>query len=288
VESTLERYWDRRVRGYASVAYPIDDRTSVSGFYTATLRSPLDPLPDDVYLAALPTRGFFSSVGLGWRYSKGTAYALSISPEKSRSIAIGAEYTPSWLGSWTYDENGKVTAFNQLQATAEWREYVTNPWVANHVLAWKLAGGATVGDRFKYGSFRLGGDFTEGGITVVPSEWRSLRGYFPATDSGEWYWLGSTEYRFPIWNIDRGVGTFPVFLRNISGAVFADAGHAFDDAEGFAEVPLVGVGAELRLYTILSYGYGVYTRIGYGWGLTGAAIPFGDPDGFYATLGSSF
>ncbi len=292
-ESALLRYWDRRVRGYAQVGYPLSERTSVSVYYNGTLRSPLDELPADTYIPALPTRGFFSSVGAGWRYGKGTSYALSISPEKARSIAIAAEVTSRWLGSYTYDDTSEdldaKIPFDQVQATAEWREYLTNPWVPNHVLALKAAGGASLGDRFKYGSFRLGGTFSENGITVVPTEWRSLRGFYPASDSGEWYWLASAEYRFPLWNVDRGVGTFPVFVRNLSAAVVADAGNAFDEAEGASlDQTLVGVGAEVRLTTILGYGIGLTTRLGYAASLTGGGIAIGDLDGFYATLGSSF
>lgn len=166
---------------------------------------------------------------------------------------------------------------------------MSNPWLANHVFATKFSGGASVGDRFNYGSFRLGGTFSESGITVVPSEWRMLRGFWPASDSGETYWLGSAEYRFPIVYVDRGWGTFPFFLKNVSGAVFADAGNAFDDAEGAAmSGTLLGTGAELRIYSVVSYGMGLYLRLGYGFSVLGDGIPLGDPYGLYASLGTSF
>jgi hypothetical protein len=80
-----------------------------------------------------------------------------------------------------------------------------------------------------------------------------------------------------------------VFVRNLSAAVVADAGNAFDDAEGASlDQTLVGVGAEVRLTTILGYGIGLTTRLGYAASLTGGGIAIGDLDGFYATLGSSF
>jgi hypothetical protein len=289
LESTRERYWDRRIRWSATLGYPLSERTAVSVYLNGTLREPLHALPEGTYIPSLPTRGYFSSVGASWRYGKGTSYALSISPEKARSLAVSAEVTTRYLGSYIFDDTDARVPFDQVQATAEWREYVTNPWLPNHVLAWKLAGGASIGDRFRYGSFRLGGTFSENGITVVPSEWRSLRGFYPATDSGEWYWLASTEYRFPLWNVDRGVGTIPVFVRNLSAALVADAGNAFDDASGAGlDQTLVGVAAELRLYTIVSYGYGLSTRLGYGFSVHGGGLAPGSLDGFYATLGSSF
>jgi len=289
VESTLTRYWDHRVRGSASAYTPINERSGFSVYYSGQSRAPLDPLPDDVYLPALPTRGFFSSVGAGYAWSKSTSYALSISPERARVLTASIEYTPSWLGSTTFDDENQRVRFDQLQLTGEWREYRTAPWLDNHVFAWKLAGGASVGDSFAYGSFRLGGSFSENGITLVPSEWRMLRGYYPASDSGEGFWLASGEYRFPVWYIDRGVGTFPLFLKHVSGAIVADAGNAFDtvDEAGF-QGALLGLGAELRLYSVWGYGNGSYLRGGYAFSPLGNGIRIGSPNGFYLGVGSSF
>lgn len=291
IERTEVRYWDQRVRGSLSMGYPLSPHSSVQAYWSGSLRRGLDPLPDDAYLPAVPTRGFFSSAGIGWRYGKGQSYALSVSPEAARSIAVGAELTPWFLGSTTYDSTtGERVPFTQAQATAEWREYVTNPWLPNQVVAWKLSGGATLGDRFRYGSYRLGGSFAENGITVVPGEWRMLRGYAPASDSGEWYWLGSVEARFPIWNIDRGVGTFPLFLKSLSGALFVDGGNAFDDFSDPADVGqvLLGTGVELQLYAIAGYGGGYLIRGGYGFAPQGDGIPLGNPAGAYLAFGSSF
>lgn len=289
VQTSLTRYWDHRTRGSVSFYYPLDEYSGISAFVKGESRQPLDPLPDDVYLGSLPTRGWFTTAGIGWSRSKGEAYPLSISTEDGRVLAAGIEYTAGWAGSYTLDENGEAVPFDQVQATAEWREYTRNPWIANHVLATRVSAGATLGSAFNYGSFRLGGYWSEGGITVVPDEWRALRGFYPATVSGEWFALGSAEYRFPLWNIDRGVGTFPVFVKGLSGAIFVDAGNAFDAPDSFAiDSSLVGTGAELRLSTVVGYGLGLYGRFGYAFAAHGDGIPFGDPYGFYATIGSSF
>ncbi len=290
VEPTDTRYWDQRIKSSASVGYPLDPHSSVSAYWSGSLRTPRDAIPDGTYLPALPTRGFFSSVGIGWRYSKGQSYTRSVSPEAARSLALGAELTPFFLGSYTFDDTGARVGFTQAQATVEWREYVTNPLIPNQVFAWKLSGGATLGDHFRYGSYRLGGSFSETGITVVPGEWRMLRGYYPASDSGEWYWLGSLEARFPIWNIDRGLGTLPFFLRYVSGALFVDSGNAFDDftdTSALGQV-LLGTGAELELYAIAGYGGGYIIRAGYGFAPRGDGIPIGDLGGAYLSFGASF
>ena len=116
-----------------------------------------------------------------------------------------------------------------------------------------------------------------------------LRGFYPASDSGEGYWLTSGEYRFPIATIDRGIGTLPAFARNLSGAVYVDAGDAFDGpADLTAGSTLVGVGAELRALFVVGWGAGLYTRLGYGVGVHGGGKAFGSLDGLYLSLGSSF
>lgn len=290
VQATDERYWDQRIKTSTQVGYPLDTHSSFTAYWSGTLRTNRDPIPSDAYLPALPTRGFFSSAGIGWKYSKGQSYSRSISPEAARSLALGAEVTPFFFGSYKFDDAGAAIPFTQAQATVEWREYVTNPLLPNQVFAWKVSGGGTLGDKFKYGSYRLGGSFSEYGITVVPSEWRMLRGYYAASDSGEWYWLGSLEARFPIWNIDRGVGTIPLFLRYLSGAVFVDSGNAFDDfsdPSALGQV-LLGTGAELQLYALAGYGGGYIMRAGYAFAPRGDGIDFLDLGGAYLSFGASF
>jgi hypothetical protein len=289
VETTRQRYWDRRTRAWASFGAPLDETRSWSAGWSGTWRAPLDPLPGDAYLPALPTRGFFSSVSGGWRYGTVISAPLAISPEDGRSLAIGAQATSSLLGSRTVDDTGAVVPFDQLQGTVEGRWYTPVPHLPNHVVAARLAGGASLGDRFRYGSFRLGGSFTEGGLTVVPTEWRMLRGFSPATVSGEWYWLGSGEYRFPLARPDRGFGILPAFLRNVSGAAWIDAGDAFDSPEqASVSTTLVGVGLELRAQAVVGWGATLLGRLGYGFAAHGPGIPAGSPEGAYATLGSSF
>lgn len=289
VQDTESRYWDHRIRGSLAVGYPLDGNSSVSATFRAESRQPKDPVPADVYYAALPTRGYFGTLTVGWTHAKGESYALSISPEKARSFGLGLEYTPGWLGSYAIDSDNVPQPFDQLQLNGEWREYVPAPWAANHVFAWKLSGGFSVGSTFRYGSFRLGGSFSENGITVIPAEWRSLRGFYPSTRDGEAFWLASGEYRFPIWRVDRGLGTVPIFLRYISGAIVLDAGNAWEDPDDATlERSLVGIGAELRVAAIAFYGMSLYGRLGYAVPLLGPGVQPGSIDGLYAEAGTSF
>ena len=295
IEATTQRYWDRRVNTYAQVSYPLTQYQSVFGRWSGLRRGPLEALPANTYEPFLPSRGFFSSVGGGWSHVRGRSYSRSISPEESRVVILSGQLTHPWLGAThtIIDESGaEVTApFTRLQATAEWRQYETAPWAENHVIAWKLAGGASVGDQLRYGSFRLGGDFGESSALSLPDEWRALRGFPAATVSGDWYYLGSVEYRLPLWIIDRGVGMVPAFARNISAAVYLDTGNAFAEAadvQGALSGTLMGTGAEIQGRAILGWAVPLTVRLGYGFALRGPGYPIGDAQGFYAWLGSSF
>ena len=148
--------------------------------------------------------------------------------------------------------------FAQLQVTGEWREYRTLPWGHNHVFAARGAVGLSAGDTMRYGSFRLGGSWGESAYYTLPDEVRSLRGFPFCSAYGDGFFLGSLEYRLPIWRIDRGVSTIPFFARYLSAAAFMDIGNAFDSFEEIgtaAQQSLIGVGAEIKGTAIMGWGF---------------------------------
>jgi len=296
IERTDTYYYDKRTRTWAQASYPLGRRQYLFARYNGTLRDNLYELPEGTYLGSLPTRGFLPAVGGGWRYSKAQSYAHSISPEQGRNVSIVGQVTSSYLGAYTIADDGSRQPFDQAQLSAEWREYTSLPWLGNHVLASRVALGLSSGDNLRYGSFRLGGSYGEGAAYMLPEEYRSLRGFPVGAAYGDMYYLTSLEYRAPIWRIDRGFNTLPLFVRTLHGAVFCDAGYAFDafptsgaEAGSTLGDTLVGVGAELRLSMVLGWGLGLTTRLGYGFGVNGQyAYAPGSMDGFYAQLGSSF
>ena len=56
---------------------------------------------------------------------------------------------------------------------------------------------------------------------------------------------GVAEWRFPLLDVQRGYDTFPFFLRSLHGAVFTEAGQAWDGAFDWRR-SLLDVGLELR------------------------------------------
>jgi hypothetical protein len=79
----------------------------------------------------------------------------------------------------------------------------------------------------------------------------------------------------------------------LHGAVFVDAGNAFSEVDGFTDVfddALVGVGAELRLSTVVWWSGGLDFRLGWAVGATrpDLAITPTQPQSVYLQLGSAF
>jgi hypothetical protein len=88
-----------------------------------------------------------------------------------------------------------------------------------------------------------------------------LRGYERGALAGTGFGLANLELRFPLGTPGFGRGTWPLFLRRVHGALFVDAGDAFDLP---GELPFAGhgldadelrfsAGAELRLELVLGY-----------------------------------
>ena len=297
LEDSGSRYWEKRTVAYAQVSYPVDIYSSVFGRWTGSFRQSLTPVDTldaqlgTVYRAGLANRGVLSTLSAGWSRARGNFYNMSISPENARSVSGVVALAHPALGSFFRAEDETWEGFTRLQVIGEWREYRSLPWFTNHVLAWKAGAGVSLGDNERFGAYRLGGSFGSASFTALPPEWRSLRGFEPQTVFGDTYYLGSLEYRFPLFYFDRGVGTVPLFLRELSAAVFVDAGNAFnstaEDPTNPFETTLVGAGAELRGSLIALWGVGLQGRAGY-------AVPLRGPgmasafDGFYAWLGSSF
>jgi hypothetical protein len=203
---------------------------------------------------------------------------------------IGGLLHPN-LGSEVFTGDGAVAGATQVQLTAEVKEFVVNPWLPNHVLAMRAAGGLTAGSTDYLGYYQLGGAYGDSAAAVTPDEFRMLRGYNLGADVGDRYWLSSVEYRLPIMRFDRGVDWLPLFFGHSSGAVFIDAGNAFGSdvavADAFNET-LVGVGGEVTIAGAVGWWSGWRTRLGYALALTQSDLASNTNGTFYAQVGSSF
>jgi Tol biopolymer transport system component len=205
--------------------------------------------PSDRLLGAMAQVGFASY----------RVQPFSISPEDGISLSLAGrrrwdlepDRSPAGgISRGGYDEvSGQFSSYKALGL----------PGFANHVLA------ARVGARWRQGpgaaAFGIGG--TSGtpldlGIETIGRGNRLLpvRGFSENERTGTRAWSASLEYRFPLTLIDRGAGLAPLYLDNLSGALFLDAGNAgcgaadrtplnICSAEGAPA--LVASGAELAL-----------------------------------------
>lgn len=231
-----------------------------------------------------PHRGFLGLVTLGYSYSNAEGSVYGVGPERGYSVGATLDVAAPQTGS-----DDTLTAIS-MRATG----YLPMPWLEHHTLAVAASGAAAAGTYPRRGVY-----FTGGFVNLSPGDVLDafdsgvhqgafvLRGYEPAQFIGTHFNLINTEYRFPIVYADRGVGTLPVFLRGISGAVFADYGGAFDriDLDDPFDQYHLGVGAELWVDLVLGYFARGNVRFGYARGLDDEAISGGTT---YLVVSSAF
>ncbi|BDG06611.1 BamA/TamA family outer membrane protein [Anaeromyxobacter oryzae] len=208
--------------------------------------------------------GFLSDLSLGIVYSDARRFVHSISPEEGRTVSLGLAAAGPEVGS----------DFSVARARAGWSEYLRVPGTRHAVLALHAGGGVAQGSIGGRAPFELGGASTGNPLSLVlgtvaaPSD--QLRGY-PVNDlRGTGLAIANAELRFPIATPVWGHSTWPVFLRRLHGAAFADLGDAFDlpgelpfagHAFGADQLRL-GAGAELRAEVVLGYWIVTDVRLG--------------------------
>ena len=184
-------------------------------------------------------------------YDNTQRFRYSISPAAGRQIALIAE-TSEAIDS---DYSGEVYTF-------DWREYLHLG--ASHVLALRAAGA--------WGNKRPK-PIVLSDQPVNPDAWFGrdrylLRGYPDNEISGRRIAVGSAEWRFPLARIQRNWHTYPLGLRDLHGALFADTGAAWNEVDdGLNDKQFTGVGAELTTELVLGYQLVLPVRVGVARGL---------------------
>ncbi|HET6438222.1 MAG TPA: BamA/TamA family outer membrane protein [Anaeromyxobacter sp.] len=238
---------------------------------------------------------FGSELTLRAAWSNAERYVRSISPEDGQAAALDAAVAARELGS----------DYRLAQIHGSVTEYLRLPFTRHVVLAARLGGGAARGSIGDSAPFTLGGPVQPDLLSILlatplasPDE---LRGYPVGFLEGTGFALANAELRFPIASPEFGHTTWPIFLRRVHGAVFADLGDAFDlpgnlpfAGHRFAFDQLrLGAGAELRLE--LALGYFAVTDLRLGAGHAFGRVLHGEssergvaPVVFHAILGGAF
>jgi hypothetical protein len=208
----------------------------------------------------LPEVGLLAGFTVGLGYRSVERYAHSISNERGRFISLSLRVDHPSLGS----------DFESVQLTYAWTEYIDIPWFNDHVVALRLGGGVAGGNLSRRGIFFIGGfpeqDLLRSFFDSTRVGGVFLRGYPPGVVHGDQYHLLNFEYRMPLYNIERGVLSLPLYFTHVHLAGFVDYGNAFFGDPELDEFK-VGVGAEVLLEMVVGYYLPTTFRFGYARGL---------------------
>jgi hypothetical protein len=224
------------------------------------------PLPSDVKRGAIRT---------GWILDTAKQYGYSVSRESGASLRVTWEAAPDALGSDA--GNGS--------ATLDSRTYFRlGPRHA--AVAVRAAGATAWGDAEARRVFSASGNGpASGGFDFGRDAIGLLRGFESDSLVGTHAAVINVDYRLPIFRLQRGIGTTPLFLRTIHASLFGDAGHAW--IEGFRTADVrTSVGAELSMDTVLAYWLPLTFTTGVAW----RRDPVGNHDGvaFFGRIGRAF
>jgi hypothetical protein len=263
-------YWERRRRLDADIVLPIFKTRWTQALSVGYRRERLSNLSRRPSCpgSAVGTLGGFAWLAVRQR----AQFGYSISPEDGRRLVATFQRNAEAFGS----------DFDTARYVGTWYEYLNLPYLRHHVLALRAVGGVASGDVLPQRTFQLGGPALSEELLEDDSEAVLLRGYRARAFRGQRMAVGSLEYRFPIWNIERGFTTKPFFFHRLHGALFIDSGNAWDSSQTAPDYK-TGVGAELGTDMTLAYRARIRLRVGFAVGLDQDGVTQG-----YLSAGHAF
>jgi len=203
----------------------------------------------DLSARVLDSAGVTSRLDLDWAYSNAHVYRFDVAPTEGR--ALGLHLDGQHRRVFSDRTRARVLGYCV--------EYVGRP-PATWSLRARLAFGTAFGDTTAARAFTIQ---DEPGMLGV-------RGYGEPGPGQRTVAAAGFEFRAPLWWMERGLGTGPLFLRDLNGALFTDFG-----AGSVSLVPetrdwrraRVGVGGELRLDVVLAHLLPAGATAGVGFGL---------------------
>ncbi|HXI11826.1 MAG TPA: hypothetical protein VNM92_04185 [Thermoanaerobaculia bacterium] len=223
--------------------------------------------------------GTLQGVRVGAFFNNAKQFPFSISAERGVTASVQYEHLSRAFGS--------DRSLQQLRGDV--RGYLTIPYnrtpLGRHVVALRGAGGDNSGDFILQRELRVGG-LGYGERATLDSRSFPVRGYESGTLRGERAAITSLEYRFPLYEIERGPTTLPVFFSRIHGDVFVDGGRIWQQRAERSEFDTIAsMGGELSTDFILGNFVPVRLRAGLAYLLLDPGKGDVQP---YITLGGSF
>ncbi len=188
----------------------------------------------------------------GVAFSNAHQFGYSISAEEGGRLTATAEGSRGRVRGTSSD----AAAGNGLALTADARYY--RRVVGLHdVLAIRAAAAGSWGDDAAAQLFSAAGNGpVAAGFGFGLDAIGLLRGFDEDAVVGTRAAVVNIDYRLPLWRVGRGLGTVPVFLRTVHGAVFFDAGQAWTDSLRWGDAR-TSFGGELSVDTVVGFGLAV-------------------------------
>lgn len=155
-----------------------------------------------------------------YQFSTARRYGYSISPQDGVTAGVTSEITRKALGS----DADAATFSVDLRAYPRLRG-------RHRILAVRAAFAGSYGDRDGRRVLGAGGTSASASTIGFGRDVIGLaRGF--ATDDIVGYRSAvvNMDYRLPFWNVERGIGSLPLFLRQFHAAAFVDTAHAWRDS----------------------------------------------------------
>lgn len=241
----------------ASLAYSFTRFTNLD-------RDRIDP---NAPASAIPEVGDVGQVDLSLSYSNVRSVRHAYADETGRRASMRLSLLDRHLGG----------DFGDVQITAAYTEFLRMPWRGHQVLAMRLGGGASAGGMRRRSAFFIGGFSQQEDIirTLIArsalNEAGALQGFAPGAFSGRYFSVFNVEYRIPLADVERGLGTLPLFFRRVTAIPFMDAGGAWSESLT-REALKIGAGASLiftfkvgyvqSLNLFLTYAHGFDKEVG--------------------------
>ena len=190
----------------------------------------------------------------GWALTSARQYGYSISPEHGTWTAVNLERVTTGLGA-----NGNASSL-----TVDWRVYL--PGLGrHHVAAVRVGAASSTGDSGMKRVFDLGGSAAPPAPFALGQRVVGLLRGLPSDErQGTAALVGNIDYRFPLARVERGIRTWPIFMRDIHGAVFADVGSAGNAIDALPSAAW-SVGGELATTITLGYTWNLSLAAGAAW-----------------------
>jgi hypothetical protein len=211
------------------------------------------------------------SLRTGWEFSSARSFGYSISAEEGGRVGTTMEIS---RGSIRPEAGSARRNGGGVAVTADAR-YYWRTWPRHGVIAIRGAAAGSWGDAEAARVFSASGNGPQsGGFAFGTDAIGLLRGFDEGSVTGTSAAVLNADYRAPLVRIDRGVGTAPIFLRSIHGAVFVDVGHAWTESARWSD-SRASFGVEISADAVVGFALPLTFTAGGAWRRDGTGAEHG-------------